>query len=185
MTAKLVRTLLTVTFAALAGPYIAVAQMPDRPPERDAGSAGEWQYSYGTPAELKGVRSLFIFTEDFAAGQRIAGELQKKLPNVVQAESPEEADVVLFFSSTRKTFSLGTTTTVTSSGSTATATDRNNTLTKTFGYGMVVKVTGPGRARVLMAFEDSREEGKISFAKPPAINFAREVAKAYEKANKR
>jgi hypothetical protein len=137
---------------------------------------------YGSESELKGVRSIYVYTAtELDDHNRIVKEIQKRIKGIVITDKPETADVCLIYGSDFATFYAGTysTGTVTNSTIQANSTPRYQSIV--YGTGMVVKVKPDGTARLLLDFKDSQS---TRLERRPTTNFARAFAKAYEKANK-
>jgi len=160
---------------------------------------------YGEPSELNAISKIYINTGmDFELHQKIAKDIQKKLPNLIICDKPEDAEVFLVFNTDSETFLAGVSSTTTSQDSgylsghastygnstTINGTYSGNTTSTTTtspfyrkvetGIGHVFKRIGQNRFRVMMSFKDSR---KWRFERKPRSNFAREFVEAYSKAN--
>jgi hypothetical protein len=163
--------------------------------------AGEVSIGYGGVDELKGVKSVYIYTgSDLDARKNIINEIAEKLPGLKLAPDLESSDAVLIYGSGSEVILTGARTIV-QKGSTTTNTTvypgantarttigpLTDTATTTplyrrisYGAGNVLKVIGDGKYRLLMAFGDTRS---TVFERRPSTNFAREFIKAYRKAN--
>ena len=139
------------------------------------------QIEYGSPAELKGVKKIFIDTGmDMKNRERMLKEFSKaKLADLVLLDSPEGAEVLLLFNADRNTYFAGMTTNPSpGAGWPSTSTPRYST-TDT-GVGIVVIPKGENRARLLMQVEKS---AYYRWDKWPSVSFVREFVKEYRKAN--
>src|SRR5207253_8064372 len=79
---QMTKLLQTLIFIALAVVVAAAAQLT---------------ISSGKPSELKGVTRIYITASDKDFRDKIAGEIKKKLPQVVLTENAKEAQVWLVF----------------------------------------------------------------------------------------
>jgi hypothetical protein len=140
-------------------------------------------FEYGQPGELKGVKSIFVYTgSELEVRNNIVKNIQKKLPELVIASNPEEADVILIFFADSNTYFSGL------SGNSTIHSDGSINSSSSAHYRSVINATGQvgkwvgkNRIRLLMDFSDSRS---TILEKRPSTNFARAFVKAYEMANK-
>ena len=138
---------------------------------------------YGSPSELKGVTKIFIDTgTELEVRSNIIKEInksQKKMPNLIVVNSPEEADVILVFAADSSSYMSGVTTNPPiDEGGATTSTPTYRTVVAGGGY--VIKPVSANRVRILMDFGDSRT---TRFERRPSTNFARKFVKEYLKAN--
>lgn len=137
---------------------------------------------YGNESELKGVKSIYIYTgTNLEVRNNILKEIQKKLKAITVTNKPEDADVCLIFESDFATFYAGAYSTATVDGSTIQGNSTARYRSVVYGSGMVMKIKEDGTPRLLLDFKDSRA---TRFERRPSTNFARAFVKAYEKANK-
>jgi hypothetical protein len=142
-------------------------------------------FEYGTPAELKGIKSIFIDTgADLPARRRILKEILKQFKDVPDEKWPvltdrrEEAEVLLAYGNSFDTFTTSVVTTVDPTTGIATSSPRRKT-TRTGTAFVALRLPGGG-LRLLMDFSD---EKRSRFEHDPETNFVRHFAKAYMEAN--
>ncbi|GEM_PF-2141418 len=147
---------------------------------------------YGSPADLRGVKSIYVYTgTDIDVRNNIVKEITKKLKDIVVANTPSEAEVCLVFGTDFSTFYAGSSTSGTVTvDSTDTARVQTRSTPKyrkvTYGSGAVVIIKPNNVVRVIMNFEDAKGEGPPAvtlFERKPSTNFARAFVKAYKEAN--
>jgi len=142
---------------------------------------------YGSPAELKGVTKIFVYTGlELEVRNNIVKEITKRLESIEVTNRPEEAEVILMFAADSSTFlaGIGTTSNTTSFGTTSntTSTTTPNYQSVITGDGTVIRVLDKGRLRLIMQFGDSRHS---VFERRPSTNFARKFVEEYQKANRK
>lgn len=149
-------------------------------------------FEYGSVADLKGVKSIYIDTgTDVELRNNIVKEITKNLKNLTVPNSPEEADVCLLFQTDFRKFYAGTSTsgtvTVESPNKASGQTQSTPQYRKvTYGEGMVVILKPNNVVRIIMNFKDSKGDGPplgTLFERKPSTNFARAFVKAYKEAN--
>lgn len=149
---------------------------------------------YGSPADLKGIESIYIYTgSDIGLRNQIVKEITKKLKNIVVTDRPSEGQVCLVYGAAIETFYAGTTAsgTVTNEGYDKTKVQAQSTpqyRKATYGEGSVVIMKPNNVVRVIMNFKDSKGDGPplaTLFERNPSTNFARAFVKAYQEANKK
>jgi hypothetical protein len=158
-----------------------------------AAAARQTTIEYGQAGELRGVVKLFVSTDtDMKARESIVRELHKRLPQLKVTGRPEEADVHLVFRSERLHVP-GALTWIGESAPTYGAAFRNGyegvrttvvasrLVPVVVGTGVVFKVVGPDRVRLLMSFRG--ESLPRSLERSPRTNFVREFVKQYKRAN--
>ncbi len=180
MTKRISPSVLLLTLLLLSIQQIVSAQQPQPVIE------------YGSPADLKGVKSIYVNTgPDIELRNNIVKEITKNLKNIVVANSPSEADVCLVFDTDFSTFYAGTSTnstvTVDSSDTAKVQTQSTPEYRKvTSGAGLVGILKPNNVVRIVMSFQDSKGEGpplRTLFERKPSTNFARAFVKAYKEAN--
>ncbi len=136
-------------------------------------------YEYGSTAELEGVMRVYVYAgSDIDVQQNMVKEIAKKLPQLQIADRPEDAEVILIFSSDSSTF-LSNLNTSTYGGTTTTTTPQYSSVQ--YGSGLLVKRGSAAmRLRVLAEFKDNRH---TIFERRMSTNIARDFVKAYQKAN--
>lgn len=160
-TARLIAILLTLTTSLL-------AQEPE--------------YEYGSPAELRGITKIYIYTHtDLESRNRIIKEIRKKLPDLIIVERGEDAEVTLTFASATGTRLAGVHSNRTDNPYGSQTTTTPNYEKVKAGSGMVSRQVGPNKVRLLMDFNDSKS---TLLEKDPATNFAKAFIREYQKANK-
>lgn len=152
---------------------------------------------YGEREELRGVTKIFVDTgTDLSGRENIIKIIKNELPTIVVVSRPEEAEVVLIYSSDSYSILSGisnsrnssTNGTISVRGNTATYSGQTNSTSTstpiyrkvTEGEGLIVKFTSTGRPRLLMNFKD---EKKSVLERRPSTNFARMFAKVYKHVN--
>lgn len=152
---------------------------------------------YGGREELKGITKIFVDTgTDLSGRENIVKIIKTELPAIVVMSRPEDAEVILIYSSDSYTILSGisnsrnssTRGTVSVWGNTATYSGQTNSTSTstpvyrkvTDGEGLIVKFTDAGRPRLLMNFKDSQ---KSVLERRPSTNFARKFVKAYKEVN--
>lgn len=135
------------------------------------------EFEYGKPDELKGVRSIYVYTgAELELHDNIVKNIKQKLPDLLIASNPVDADVILVFSADAQTFfsGLSGSTTIRSDGTMdSSSSARYSTIIE--GKGQVVKLVAKNRIRLLMEFSGSNSGlriGFFSFEKRPSTNFA-------------
>jgi hypothetical protein len=157
------------------------------------------EYEYGNPQELKGVTKIYVYTgTQLSVRQDIGKGITKKLRQLQVVDKAEDAEVMLVFGadSTRAFAGLrtsGSSTSSTAGGTTNTdssSVSRARYETVTSGSGLVGKVVGPNRVRLLMDFSDSQHSGTGLVSAglgalhgSPSVNFAKAFIEAYLLAN--
>lgn len=132
---------------------------------------------YGTAAELKGVRNIFIYGVEPEVRSNMIRQFAKH-PQLQVVGEIEKADVVLVFGS--QVFSMGTHTSVwtdSNGNGWATTTPRYGVN----GQGSAVKFVPPNKIRVVWQFSATRT---VVLQRRPSTNFVRDFVSAWEKANK-
>ncbi len=132
---------------------------------------------YGTPAELKGVKNVFIYGVEPEVRSNMIKQFSKH-PELRVVGEIEKADVVLVFGA--QVFSMGTHTSVWTDAygnGYATTTPRYGIN----GQGSAVKFVPPNTLRVVWQFSATRT---VVFQRRPSTNFVRDFVSAWEKANK-
>jgi hypothetical protein len=159
----------SLTFCAVAFAGLALAQTPE--------------IEYGKANELRGVKTIYVFTDkDLEVHDNIVKNILKKLPNLIITDEPEQADVVLIFAATAKTFFAGMSGSGTISKNQIDLDSTADYRTITQGWGQVIRIVGkdPIRFRILMQFTDS---SRFIWERRTSTNFARAFVKACEAAN--
>lgn len=137
---------------------------------------------YGSPDDLKGVKKIFVDTgADMEVRANILKEIgksKKKLPDLEVVSRAEDAEVLLVFSGSSRSYVAGVNTEPI--GNTGSSTSSAIYQTVTDGGGVVIKPLGENRVRLVMSFKDSRTS---RFERRPSTNFARAFVRAYMKAN--
>ncbi|MGH9822732.1 MAG: hypothetical protein ACREDR_05710 [Blastocatellia bacterium] len=163
-------------------------------------------FEYGSPADLHGVTRIYVYTAmDLEVRNNIIKNIQKKLPQIVIADSANDAQVVLSFAADSYTY-LATvyhsSNSQTNGTVNATSTPNGNTTetqgtysdqTNTYGYntpvyrrvltgaGLVTMRGADGKLRLIMDYHGTKRN---IFQKEPSTKFAKAFIEAYEKANK-
>lgn len=140
---------------------------------------GQDAFEYGSPDDLKGVTSVYVYTgTDTELRENIREKLTKELPNLTLASRSEEAQVHLIFSADISTYVRGVNTTA---GPNTNYSQSNVQYGRVVdGRGLVLKVEAGKQPILLFDFKDSRS---TIFARRPSTNFAKAFVKAYKKAN--
>ena len=134
-------------------------------------------FEYGKPAELKGLKKVFVDTGgDMKNRERILNEIEKAKLGVELLDSAEGAEVILSFQGGKEKQMSGVNSTTDSLGNTRSTPSYRKI---TVGAGQVFVVRGD-KLRVVLSFDD---EEKTVFEKKPATNFGKSFVKAYKKAN--
>jgi hypothetical protein len=126
---------------------------------------------YGSPSELHGVKKLFVDTGvDAELRNSIVKEIQKGLPDLIIASSPEDADIHLRFALDEER----------SYGVIVPARGRVGVSSGKIGAGAVLKVINEKRVRVLWSYKDAQ---RTFLERRPSTNFGREFVKLYRRYN--
>jgi hypothetical protein len=154
---------------------------------------------YGSPAELKGVTKIFIYTgPDLKLRNELRDKIAKKLPALTVTDSMEGADVVLAYAADMErvfagVYSSSSSTTTGSQTQTSSSSSTIRAQTQTsgsssalyrkieYGTGMVVKRADGGGLRLLMNWKGSK---KHLLQRGLATRFVDDFIKAYQDANK-
>jgi len=134
-------------------------------------------FEYGTPDDLKGVSTVYVYTgTDMDLRDNIQKVIKKELPNLTLASRREQAEVHLIFTADVSTYV---------SGVDASTYGNNSNATVQYGRvidgrGLVLRIENGKQPLLIFDFKDSR--GTI-FERRPSTNFARAFVKAYKKAN--
>ena len=126
---------------------------------------------YGHPAELQGVKKVFVDTgTDMESRDRIIKEIQKGAPTLTVVSRPEDAEVHLrFYLDDEDNYAV----IVPARGRVGVSSVRR-------GSGTVVKVVDDKRVRVLWSHKDSQ---RTVLERRPSVNFGREFVKLYRRYN--
>lgn len=134
-------------------------------------------FEYGKPAELRGLKKVFVDTGgDMKNRERILNEIEKAKLGVELLDSAEGAEVILSFQGGKEKEMSGVNSTTDTLGNTR-STPAYRKITVGAGQVFVVRRE---RLRVILSFDD---EEKTVFEKKPATNFGKTFVKAYKKAN--
>lgn len=156
-------------------------------------SARQAEVEYGHAGELKGVTRLYVSTDlDMKARESIVRELLRRLPRLEVTRTPDEADVHLVYRSETLRVPVGLnwiggpTPSYAESARHVYAGVRpslatTQLLSVVVGTGVVLKIAGPGRVRLLMSYRGESLAG--SFERSPSTNFVRAFAREYRRAN--
>jgi hypothetical protein len=126
---------------------------------------------YGHPAELQGVKKVFVDTgTDTESRDRIIKELQKGAPTLTVVSRPEDAEVHLrFYLEDEDNYAV-----------VVPARSRVGVSSVRRGAGTLVKVIDDTRVRVLWSYKDSQ---RTPLERRPSANFGREFVKLYRRYN--
>ena len=126
---------------------------------------------YGSPAELQGVKKVFVDTGvDMESRERIIKEIQKGAPNLAVVSRPEDADFHLrFYLEDEDNYAV-----------IVPARCRVGIASMRKGSGTVVRVIDDKHVRVLWSYKDSQ---RTTLERRPSTNFGREFAKLYRRFN--
>lgn len=147
-----------------------------------APSAHTQNIEYGSEADLKGIKKIFIDTgTDMKSRERMLKVFKKhakEIPGVEVLDAPDGADVVLVYKADRETYVGGATTHDYGNGvKTTTPTYRSIAL----GDGAVIAQGKDERTRLLMSFHGSASYRWTAW---PCEQFAKKFVEAWAKANK-
>jgi hypothetical protein len=126
---------------------------------------------YGHPAELQGVKKVFVDTgTDLESRDRIIKEIQKGAPTLTVVSRPEDAEVHLRFNlDDEDNYAV-----------IAPARGRVGVSSVRRGSGTVVKVLDAKRLRVLWSHKDSQ---RTPLERRPSANFGRDFVRLYRRYN--
>ncbi len=133
--------------------------------------------TYGTEAELEGVRTVFVYAEDLEVRGNIIKSLEKD-KGISLTNEVTKADVVLVFGA--NSFSMGDYTYVwtDSYGNVHGSTTPRYGIT---GFGYAIRIVPPNTIRVLWQFQDTRT---TLYERRPSTNFARNFIRLLKTLNK-
>lgn len=153
---------------------------PIQPPAQAtpaAATATQPIIQYGSPSELRGVHTVFIYGVEPEVRNNMLKQFAKH-PELQVVGEIEKADVVLVFGA--NTFSMGSFTNVwsdTNGNAYSTTTPRYGIT----GEGSAVKFVPPNTLRVVWQFGATRT---TVFQRRPSTNFIRDFVSAWERANR-
>jgi hypothetical protein len=126
---------------------------------------------YGHPAELQGVKKVFVDTgTDLESRDRIIKEIQKGVPALTVVSRPEDAEVHLrFYLDDEDNYAV----IVPVRGRVGVSSVRR-------GSGTVVRVIDDKRVRVLWSHKDSQ---RTPLERRPSANFGRDFVRLYRRYN--
>jgi serine protease Do len=156
---------------------LAPISQPPSAPAPASSSTPQIVTQYGSPSELRGVKTVFIYGVEPEVRNNMLKQFEKHSGLRVVGEV-EKADLVLVFGA--QTFSMGTHTSVWTDGnghgwaSTAPRYGVN-------GQGSAVKFIPPNTMRIVWQFSATRTS---AFQRRPSTNFVRDFMSAWEKANR-
>lgn len=150
-----------------------------------SGAQDDGPVLYGSVDDLKGVRTVFIYTKhDTTSRDKIIKELKKRLPNLILTDDAETAEVALVLALVEQTVYTGSTTRSQTTRDGDTSRTRASTSpqygTLRSGRGLIYRQRN-GELYLIKEYRDV--EGHVVFERNPATNFAREFVKLYEQAN--
>ena len=141
-------------------------------------AAAQLTISSGKPSELKGVTRIYITASDKDFRDKIAGEIKKKLPQVVLTENAKEAQVWLVFRIDMRASMKNNPSFTESSPNLAMLVGPEY---EVIAMGEVFRPTSQTKAHSLMKFKDS---GNSILQEKFQIEFADAFVKSYQKANR-